>query len=94
MRLVKLATVDGFALHQTAVKDSWQYCLGGFLHGHLGQQQLFPKFDIASVVERAKHQHAFEGFADDRHSSLMLYRTMQLEIPTCRVSVCCQVCIK
>ena len=41
VRLVKLAMVDGFALNQTAVKDSWQHYLGGFLHGHLGQQQLF-----------------------------------------------------
>jgi len=41
VRLVKLAMVDGFALHQTAVKDSWQHYLGDFLHGHLGQQQLF-----------------------------------------------------
>ena len=47
--------------------------------GHLGQQQLFHKFDIASVIERVKHQLAFEYFADDQHSSLMLYRTMQLE---------------
>ena len=45
--------VDGFALHQTAVKDSWQHYLGDFLHGHLGQQQLFHNFDIASVIERA-----------------------------------------
>jgi len=51
---------------------------GDFLHGHLGQQQLFHNFDIASVIERAKHQHAFEYFADI-HSSLMLYRTMQPE---------------
>jgi hypothetical protein len=78
VRLIKLAMVDGFALDRTAVKDSWQHYLGGFLHGHLGQQQLFHKFDIASVVERVKHQHAFEYFADDQHSSLMLYRTMQL----------------
>ena len=28
LRLVKLTTVDGFALHQTAVKDSWQHDLG------------------------------------------------------------------
>ena len=26
--LVKLTTVDGFALDQTAVKDSWQHDLG------------------------------------------------------------------
>ena len=52
MRLVKLAMVDGFALDQTAVKDSWQHYLGDFLHGHLGQQQLFYNFDIASVIER------------------------------------------
>ena len=57
----------------------WRY-RHGFLHGHLGQQQLFHKFDIASVVERAKHQHAFEYFADDQHSSLMIYRTTQLAI--------------
>jgi len=36
-------------------------------------------FDIASVVERAEHQHAFEYFADFKHSTLMLYRTTQLE---------------
>ncbi len=79
VRLIKLAMVDGFMLDRTAVKDSWQHYLGEFLHGHLGQQQLFHKFDIASVIERVKHQHAFEYFADDQHSSLMLYRTMQLE---------------
>ena len=39
----------------------------------------FSQVDIASVTERAKHQHAFEYFADDHHSSLMLYGTMQLE---------------
>ncbi len=53
VRLVKLAMVDGFALDQTAVTDSWQHYLSGFLYGHLGQQQLFHKFDIASVMERA-----------------------------------------
>jgi len=90
VRLVKLAMVDGFALHLTAVKDSWQHNLGAFLHGHSGQQQLFHKFDIASFIERAKHQHAFEYFADVQHSSLMLYRTMQPEY----ISVCCQVCVK
>jgi len=49
-----------FALNQTAVKNSWQHNLDDSLHGHLGQQQLFHKFDIASVKERAKHQHAIE----------------------------------
>ena len=34
VRLVKLAMVDGFALDQTAVKDSWQHYLGDFLHPH------------------------------------------------------------
>ena len=88
VRLVKLAMVDGFALIQTAVRDSWQHYLGGFLHGHSGQQQLFHKFDIASVIERAKHQHAFEYSADDQHSRLMLYRPMQLEyIPAEYLSV-------
>ena len=71
--------VDGFALDQIAVKDSWQHYLGGFLHGHLGQQQLFHKFEKETVTERAKAQRAFMYFADDQHSSLMLYRTMQLE---------------
>ncbi len=71
MRLIKLAMVDGFALDRTAVKDSRHRYLGGFLRGHLGQQQLFHKFDIASVIERVKHQHAFEYFADDQHSSLI-----------------------
>ena len=79
MRFVKLAMVDGFDSDQTAVIDSWQDHLGDFLHGHSGQQQLFHNFDIASVVERAKHQHAFEYFADVQHSILMLYRTMQPE---------------
>jgi len=79
VRLVKLAMVDGFALDQTLVKASWHHYLDDFLHGHSGQQQLFHNFDIASVIERAKHQHAFEYFADVQHSSLMLYRTMQPE---------------
>ena len=34
VQLVKLAMVDGFALNQTAVKDTWQRYLRGFLHGH------------------------------------------------------------
>jgi len=36
MRLVSLAMVDGFALKQTAVKDSCQHYPGDFLHGHSG----------------------------------------------------------
>ena len=56
--------VDGFALDQTAVKNSWQHHLGDFLHDHSGQQQLFHNFDVASVVERATHQHACEYFAN------------------------------
>ena len=79
VRLVKLALVDGFALDHTAVKDSWQHYLGDFLHGHLGQQQFFHDVDIASVVQGAKHQDAYEYFADVQHSSLTLYRTMQPE---------------
>ena len=79
LSVAAICLVDGFALDQTAVKDNWQHYLGDFLHGHLGQQQLFHKFDIASVVETAKHQHAFESFADVEHSSLMLYRTVQPE---------------
>ena len=71
--------VSGFALDQTAIKHSWQHYLGGFLYGHLGQQQLFHKFEIASVIERAEHQHAFGYFANEQHSSLMLYWTMQPE---------------
>ncbi|DBA87871.1 TPA: hypothetical protein ACH3X1_004864 [Trebouxia sp. C0004] len=53
--------------------------VGDCLHGHLGQQQLFHNSDIASVVERAKHQHAFEYFVVVQHSSLMLYRTNCIE---------------
>ncbi|DBB13413.1 TPA: hypothetical protein ACH3X3_005145 [Trebouxia sp. C0006] len=30
--------------------------------GHLGQQELFHRLDIASIVERAQHQHALEYF--------------------------------
>ena len=77
--LVELTMVNGFALHQIAVKVSWQHFPGGFLLGHLGQQQLFPIFDIAPVIERAKLQLAFEYFADVQHNSLMVYRTMQPE---------------
>ncbi len=77
MRLVNLTMVDGFALDQIAVKVSCQHFLGGFLLRHLRQKQLFPSFDTASVIERAKLQHAFEYFADIQHSSLMVYRTMQ-----------------
>ncbi len=83
-RLVKLAMVDGFTLDttqssQTAAKDNWQYHLGVFLHEHTGQQQLFHQFDIAFIVERAKHKHAFQYFTDVEHSSLVLYRTLQPE---------------
>ena len=31
VRLVKLTMVDGFALDQIAVKDSWQHYLGDFI---------------------------------------------------------------
>ena len=41
-----------------------------YLHGHMGQQQVVQNFDIASVIERAKHQHAFQVNADVQHSSL------------------------
>jgi len=54
MRPLKLAMIDSFALNQTAVKDSWQHSLADVLRGHIGQQQLFHKVDIASVIEQAK----------------------------------------
>ena len=69
-RLVNLAMVDGFAIGQTAVKDSWQHFLGDVLRSHTGQQQIFHQFDIAFIVERAKHQHAFEYFTDTKYSTL------------------------
>ncbi len=54
MHFVKLAMVGGFALNQTAFKDSWQHYLGSFLLGHLGQQQL-RIVDVASVIEISMH---------------------------------------
>ena len=56
-RLVKLAMVDGFAIGQSAI-GSCQHFLGEFLLSHTGEQQLSHQFDIAFIVERAKHQHA------------------------------------
>ena len=76
-RLVKLAMVDGFAIGQSAVKGSWQHFLGEFLHSHTGEQQLFYQFDIAFVVERAKHQHAFEYFTTTKYSTSKFYGTLQ-----------------
>jgi len=89
--------VNSFALDQTAVKDSWQHYLGDFLHGHFGQQQLFHNFDIASVVERAKHQHLL--------STLQMFSTAarcyigQCSLSTNLQSICllssvCQICPK
>ena len=78
--LVKLAMVDGFAIGQTAVKGSWQHCLGNFLHGHTGEQQLLLlQFDVAFMIERGKlkHQHAFEYFTDTKLSILSFCRTLQ-----------------
>ena len=60
VQLVKLAMVGGFVTDQTAITGSWQHYLGTFLHSHLGQQELLHQFDTASIIERAKHQHAFE----------------------------------
>ena len=77
VRLVKLAMVDGFAIGQTAIKGSWQRCLGDFLHGHIGEQQLFHQFDVAFIIERAKHQRAYEYFTDAKLSTLPFYRTLQ-----------------
>ena len=50
--LFKLAMAHRFALHQTAVNDSWQHYLGGCLRGQLGQQQLSHNFDIAGVFKK------------------------------------------
>ena len=69
--------VDGFAIGQSAVEDSWQHFLGEFLHSHTGEQQLFHQFDIAFIVKRAKHQHAFEYFTTTKYSTLKFYRTLQ-----------------
>ena len=76
-RLVKLAMVDGFAIGQSAFKGSWQHFLGEFLHCHTGEQQLFHQFDVAFIVERAKHQHAFQNFTMTKYSTLKFYRTLQ-----------------
>ena len=37
VHLLKLVLVYGFALNQTAIKDSWQRYLGVILHNHLDQ---------------------------------------------------------
>ena len=76
--------VDGF--------DSWQHYLGDFLHGHIGQQQLYHNLDSAFIIERAKHQHAFEYFADVAHSTLMLYRTLQPEYKSQTIFLWSSVC--
>ena len=60
-----------------AVQGSWQHCLGEFLHGHTGEQQLLHQFDVAFIIERAKHQHAFWYFTETMHSTLPFYRTSQ-----------------
>ena len=83
VRLVELAIIAlwcCFAIGQTAIKGSWQRCLGDFLHGHTGEQQLFHQFDVVFIIERAKHQHAFEYFTDTKlsTSSLSFFcRTLQ-----------------
>ena len=55
VRFVKLAMVDGFVIDQAAVKGCWQHYLGNFLHSYTGEQQLFHQFDLAFIIERAKH---------------------------------------
>ncbi len=65
MHPVNVAMGDGFALDQTAVKDSWQHDLSNFQHGHLRQQQLFHNVDIAS-----------EGISISMHfSTLQMFST-------------------
>ena len=73
-RLVKLAMVDGFVIGQSAVKGSGQHFLGELLHSHTGEQQPFHQFDVAFIVERAKHQHVFEYFTTTEHSTLKFNR--------------------
>ena len=48
-----------------------------FLQDHIGEQQLFHQFDIAFIIGRAKHQHAFENFTDTKRSTLPFYKTLQ-----------------
>ena len=85
-RLVKLAMVDGCTLRLSvrlsvsesvtaATKKGWQYYVESFFKQH--SQQLFPSFDIAAVIDREKHWVTFKFFHDDRHSSFLLYRTLQ-----------------
>ena len=62
VRLVKLAMVGGFALDQTAVKDSWQHYL---------------KLAASSI------------FCMVTRDSSSFFTVL-----TCKVSVCCQVCVK
>ena len=76
-RLVKVAMIDGFVAGQSALKDSWQHFLGDLLHSHTREQQRFHQFDIAFIVERAKHQHACEYFTTTKYSTLKFYRTLQ-----------------
>ena len=59
---------------RTLVRARWPYHVTCHcILDHSGQQQLFHSFDIASVVERAKHQHAFEYFADNQHMWYHMY---------------------
>jgi len=62
---------------KTGHSSMWLY--SGVRSHVTGTLPIVTQCDIASVIERAKHQHAFEYFADIQHSSLVLYRTMQPE---------------
>ena len=64
---------------QTDIETDWQTQLGGFLEHHTGHQQLSHSFDIAFIIECTKHQYAYKYFADDEHSTLLLYRTLHPE---------------
>ncbi len=64
---------------QTDIEKDWLTQLGGFLEHHTGHQQLSHSFDIAFIIECTKHQYAYKYFADDEHSTLLLYRTLHPE---------------
>ena len=69
--------VGGFVIDQAAVKGSRQHYLGNLLLSHTGEQQLCHQFDIAFIIERDKHQHAFEYFTEEEHITLPFLRTLQ-----------------
>ena len=84
-RLVRLALLEGAVLQdhgqvsEASTAKNWRRSLDAFLSTQPGHPRSFTNLDVSTIVDGLKEGYQSALYADDEHSSLVMYRSLQPE---------------